>query len=1668
MKERRVLNQNKIPGSEILTRPEEISELSKYLGEKRKQLEDSLKADTTLLGVPGKTTGKIPTVSSLEESYERLRDDRPPIARLPQDMNRIGGLEKKIVDGLEKKIESLSGVEIGAEKLSNLLTLLSDSRDIRLIVNKIRLGIDQPQEKELSEIIERLGITWAEMMVVSEAIKIITSEHPEVQNLSEYIEHLGDTNRELLFLRTSEKLKVTHPEINLVTTPIERLYINREDPKIKNLTADIDIPGEQKQNTLSTTKEELNNTAEELKDLKNSLIGLGIDWKNLEILFTSVRMISSTNPEVTELPGNTKDLPKDPREKDDHDLDLDSTFVHTPVDERNDRIEIELLDRSESPTLRPQEIDLLPTNKETLDKRIQHETALESFKDTIEDSRETILDNFKDTIEDSRENSLVDYKDRLEDNRKTVLENFKDTIEDNRENSLTDYKDTIEDNRENSLADYKDTIEDSREIILDNFKDTIDDSRENSLVDYKDTIEDNRENNLVNFKDTIEDNRENSLTDYKDTIEDNRENSLVDYKDTLEDNREATLENFKDTIEDSRENILENFKDKLEDSRETVLDNFKDKLEDNRENSLTDYKDKLEDSRENSLVDYKDTIEDNRENSLVDYKDTIEDSRETILGNFKDKLEDNRENSLVDYKDTIEDTRETTLDNFKDTIEDNRENTLENFKDTIEDNRENSLTDYKDTIEDNRENSLVDYKDTLEDNRETVLDNFKDTIEDSRENSLVDYKDTIEDNRENNLVNFKDTLEDNREITLTDFLDSITDSRETTLENTRIDIEKPEDRELYDTLLAAPDSESENYWDSKSEGNELYDVSITLPDSVPENKLEKPITKIPGETSDIPLETLVKDLPDSETDPISLLSQTIIKRADEKNEETIWNPEEGDENPLLKKIESLENEVEDLVGEKLPDETIELGESVGEDYWDPSSDESKLSNTISSENKINDTVENKSRDKLPSKLIELGESVGEDYWDPQEKDNSLPSTDPLSPEVETEDLVGEELPEDKVSMGSTGMKTYWDPSSDESKLPENKVKPSSEPKPVTKLNDGLKKLEGEIEEIEELYDSSLSPTPDESTDFWGGADGGEELYDTLLSAPESQNSTLRKQVLSAIDSNNSDDEVFKRMMKLFKESEDKTEWEKKLESIMSGYLSDSVLTPERAAEYENKLNEMTTISRLGFEEDSKMIEGKMKGDKENIPEYKLTKNGSVLDALNMNNYVRFAAEKVLGKLHGSARRILLQETLAMLVLAREQLEKVTKANRDRLPGGDMGLLTDLMQGGVKGAVSGAVGAATKAVGQLLSGASGVDHTNPMNRPETNIAGQKKEKGVGITHYEVANDRPGQETKRGVVGALKSLVKSVTGIGGGKQESYKDKYFSAPAFTGITLMDLCSYTIPSSLDDLRNVLESSPYITTPTKFGTVTKGLYETYSLDTNNYWEVVIEPFCHDKLNGGWSFLPAIQEINVENLVDHRITTAYNYWVPINSFELQKSKLTTKSLQLYDGEIIYPIGAEYTNELRITVVDDQLKSWRRYFEKCMEVAVYNSLPHDGNYYSGTNFIPTAVDKKNICIALYKNITFEIRIYIMNPQYHTLRKFDLLCVLKDFSEEYAGEIDGAGTDLNVSFSIVGENPEQNPYADKIRDNAWEAADKFEKTISDTYENNSKSSSLIKLL
>ncbi len=333
----------------------------------------------------------------------------------------------------------------------------------------------------------------------------------------------------------------------------------------------------------------------------------------------------------------------------------------------------------------------------------------------------------------------------------------------------------------------------------------------------------------------------------------------------------------------------------------------------------------------------------------------------------------------------------------------------------------------------------------------------------------------------------------------------------------------------------------------------------------------------------------------------------------------------------------------------------------------------------------------------------------------------------------------------------------------------------------------------------------------------------------------------------------------------------------------------------------------------------------------------------------------------------------------------------------------------------------------------------------LNKTVDNISGALRDSKESVTlpgglvvRNTIANQIPGLTKAKDIIeGKIKDLDSTYKTIKRGSVVFNAYDYFAGEGIE-LTLADLCPETNIDSintLEEFKKALIDSPYITTPKKLMNREDG---NLTLDTNAYWEIVIEPYVDKEQNGGWSYLPSIAEINRENSIEHNHCTRYSKWIPINGFELQKSKLVSKSLGLFDGEINYPVSVEYTNELRISVVDDQYKSWRRYFQRCADVSTYFSEAHDYSFYQEgeTKYetVPTAIDKSMICIAYYKNVTFRIKVYCMTPQYSTIKKFDLLCVMKDFSEEYAGEIEGGGQDLSISFSIVGENPGGNNTVD----------------------------------
>ena len=475
-----------------------------------------------------------------------------------------------------------------------------------------------------------------------------------------------------------------------------------------------------------------------------------------------------------------------------------------------------------------------------------------------------------------------------------------------------------------------------------------------------------------------------------------------------------------------------------------------------------------------------------------------------------------------------------------------------------------------------------------------------------------------------------------------------------------------------------------------------------------------------------------------------------------------------------------------------------------------------------------------------------------------------------------------------------------------------------------------------------------------------------------------------------------------------------------------------------------------------------------------------------LDAfLNVNSYLRYVADlarlgynkalgydpkdpnktpnkaqKVLGEIGGilGLKENMIDRILIQLVQARDISERLSDSNRDRLPG-NTGILQDFL-------MNMDVGEALESMGKtfmdkLKSNNRGQEHgdtTVPINRPTIDPDSKGTEfRQTKTTGWYDPHARSERVSGKSGFDLLKSALRDTFSKNGQKENYSFSKNYLTGSGIKLTLLDLDEKGLSDlkgieSVEGFMKIISRSPLITSPSKFLTTSFGDRTATSLDTNNYWEVVVEPYLGLD-NGFCSYLPCIDEINILNYYTHGVRTYYSRWLPIVSFDLSRSRTVAKSIGLFGGEFTIPGGVEYSNEFRMTLMDDSYKSWRRYFEKCADVGVYNSKIHpkefygyyestdewpsttraeiwknDKTYYSGDSEKITVVDKSSFVLAPYKNVTFRIRIYIMTPQYSTINKYDLLATLKEVSIERSGEIESGAQDLELTFSIVGETNE----------------------------------------
>ena len=1141
-------------------------------------------------------------------------------------------------------------------------------------------------------------------------------------------------------------------------------------------------------------------------------------------------------------------------------------------------------------------------------------------------------------------------------------------------------------------------------------------------------------------------------------------------REPLSDNRNSdSAENHGLYTEKTRENLYDPRKTELEKHREDIVNKkniLEPTLEDRREElteepkelkSLGTEKLNLEgvrdvrnlyiNTKENLKVPEKDLELGKERESLIDNHNLELDLTRIDLEGFKDlsykeQLEVDSKNELDTTRISLEKTIETSeLSSYREDLKETPEEL-----DKLEDHREklNSGKDNLKELEDTKvklrnpvddaelSKTKVSLERTIEDKElETYRENLRKTPEELDE--LENHKESLRSGEE-----LKSLPED--KITLGGTVKVLEE-----LGNTKIDLEGTEESEI---------STLEDYRENLSveDNNSLEDTRVDLKGTVgyEASELEDARINLTGTEESEPksLEDKRIDLEDTkESEPKALENERIDLENTEESE--ISTLEDYRENLSVEDNNSLEDTRIDLTGTK------EAEMSELEDYLDDLENTKDYEASELEDTRIDLTGTKEFEPKsLEDERINLEGTKEYESSSLEDERIDLKGTEEAEPESledfidKLEDTRDFELEDEKLELPETSGDGY------EGYTPLG-------PEELDSLGGNINNFYDSLLEVPEIADAprqsgDYTPLGPEELDSLGGDLGN--FYDSILEVPETDNENYL-----------SPEEV----EKIIENPEQQYNYKDKLPEVAKGNSAPRVetegsynyLSPEEVEKiienptyFYNQQKEIPDAQAPDGQEIYKYSENpELSSEQVEGPPMKLPKFG--LESLNLSNYLRWTAEKAVGwtGVHGEARQLLVNETLAGLVVARDELEKVTKSNRYRLPGNDGGLLGDLVSGGVSGALDNLGDKLGDAVNSIV-GSKSVDISNPLNRPDenkfkyngfeeantrsTSSNASNPIKSQSVFSYDeiellskITNEGAKKNSSSSFWKKAGSALKDMAlgSSGGERTYSFKNNYISGKGIL-ITLEELCG--ISSDTDDtntvegLYNVLKSSPFITTPDKFTSTGYSNYNIQTLDTNAFWEIALEPYAGPE-NGDLNYLPGIHEINIRNIVMHGVNTAYNKWIPFTSFDLQKSKMTSKTLSLYDGEISYPVSMEFTNELRITIADDQYKSWRRYFEECAKAAIYNSEGHTSDYYilPPDEYSLTAIDTNNVCIAMYKNICFRCRIYVMTPQYSTIQKFDLLLVMKDFSEEYTGDIGDGSGDLTVSFSIVGENPNE---------------------------------------
>ena len=1083
------------------------------------------------------------------------------------------------------------------------------------------------------------------------------------------------------------------------------------------------------------------------------------------------------------------------------------------------------------------------------------------------------------------------------------------------------------------------------------------------------------------------------------------------------------------------------------------------KIEDVRESELSKTVEKIDDTRETPLSTEVDKIKDNRENELSRDVEKIQDAREQSLSKEVEKLNDLRENELSKTVETISDERVQTLSNLVEKIGDgSKEPVLSQEVEKVLNTgtTENALSKNLERILGGKRKSVT----TLSKHVSKVEKNYHKEAELSE---VVSKIDKVEDDLQ--LGKEVSKIKDDTEYKLSDEVTKIEGIRDQAeLSKTRAEISDTRDPQLAKKKSKLEGDKKKEQLSKKISKIEKTEADPSLSRDVSrivgnnkDQKLSKKLSKVEGKKPTPNLGSDVSKIEGNKKEPI--LSKEVSKVSDNSSDpglsKEVSKISDNRTNNLSKTVSKIEGDKKEApnlssdvskVGgnNKEPELSKEVRKIEKEDHEYP------LSNKIS---KIENTDKAPQLSKKVSKIDDKRDYPLSDIVSKinDTRDNQL-STEISKIEDTREDLELSRIVGKVISDAATDQHTQFNPESDglyDSVLAVSDNQGGTTEDLSTKVAK-VERTKKDPELSEKRSDLNIENKDLELSREVSKVEVGDKEIELSkeVSKPENEDvgiDVLVNKIRDYKDLNN----YYQNLLHFLQDKSINKGWAAKISSLMSTYLSGNKISPENIKKFEAALYREAMMSSPRFR-----------------PRTKLP--GFGIDSINANNYLRFIAETVLGRGWGKglgqkARAVLLDETLSLLVYERTEQEKKYKVNRDRLPG-KPSIITDAARSGLRGAIEGGFKRIKDAATGLIHGES-IEKKYPINRPYDKEEQKEADARGEYQSWTKANSKG--ESIKGM--SIKSIANKLVDAAIGKVPTspsdyqFNQNYLGNGAFQGMntTLEDLCNVSDVGEIrtvQDLFDTFEKSPYITTAGKVVGGKNNPLKVMTLDTNSYWEIIFEPFVGLSENGGKSFLPPIEEINLWNKLDHGVMTAYNRWLPIVAFEMQKSKLTTKTAGLYDGEISFPTSIEFSNEFRLTIADDQYKSFRTYFEKCMEVSVFNSEAHDFLDYGQdgfNNFVGyqkpynkiTSVDKKFTCIAPYKNVTFKCTIYCMTPQKSTINKYELLLTLKDFIEERSGEIESGGNDLTVAFSIVGENPDHGGAIQVDSDKVTSIADKF---------------------